>query len=45
VGDDYVCQNLNDNLFQSVVSFGEAVEEEVQVVISKILIVISINAL
>ena len=45
MGDDYVRQNLDDNLFQSIVTFGEAVEEEVQVVISKILIVVSINAI
>jgi hypothetical protein len=44
VGDDNICQDLDDNFFKGIVAFGKAVEEEVEVVSCEILCVVSIDA-
>lgn len=42
MSDDDICENLNNNFFQGVMALGEAVEEEVEVVIREVLVAISI---
>jgi len=41
--DDGVCQDLDNNLLEGVVTFGKAVEEEVQVACSEILRMVSLR--
>jgi hypothetical protein len=41
MSDDYICKDLNDNLFQGIMALCEAMEEEIEVVTREILVVVS----